>query len=177
MQGYNFSLKSEFGFVMISGAILTINIYNPPEKSPYRISDETLVNFIHYCLIKYFWNTAKDILFLGDFNVPSVNWTTFPAESPREYVTFFNFLLFSNCLQIFDEPTHILGNTLDVAFIKFSPGSVEFILEKIPLSDHCLLEEKMEDKKSHRIEKIKRKHSVNSSTTSILNEKLASSLC
>ena len=114
-----FLLVLKFGFAMISSAILTIVIYNPPDKSPYRISDETLLNFIECCLDKLSWNTAKDILFLDDCIIPSVDWTTFLAVSPEKYSTFFNFLVFNNLLQIIDEPTHILGNSLDLAFIKF----------------------------------------------------------
>ena len=41
-----FPLISEFGCAMISGALLTIVIYNPLEKSQFRISDETLLDFI-----------------------------------------------------------------------------------------------------------------------------------
>ena len=37
-----FPLISEFGCAMISGAILTIVIFNPPEDILNRISDETL---------------------------------------------------------------------------------------------------------------------------------------
>ena len=50
---------------------------------------------------------------------------------------------------------NILGNTLDLAFINFSPERVEFILEQIPLSDFFLIELKIEAEKSHQRKKSK----------------------
>ena len=81
---------------MISGASLTIVIHNSP--------DEILLNITDCCLDKYSWNETKIISILGDFNIPSAKWTTFPAESPKEIFTFLTFSFLSNFLQLKDEP-------------------------------------------------------------------------
>ena len=43
-------LESQFGFAMISRAILTIVICNCSEKSPYKTTDKDLLNFFESCV-------------------------------------------------------------------------------------------------------------------------------
>ena len=55
-------------------------LYNPPEKSKYRISIEDLQK-----LFRFFEETcSKRLLFTGDFNMPRTNWSSYDSVDDKE---------------------------------------------------------------------------------------------
>ena len=58
-------------------------------------------------------NESSPIIFLGDFNLPGVNWATYSGSSPKSN-KFCDLLFQLNLFQLVDEPTYNQGNTLDL---------------------------------------------------------------
>ena len=55
----------------------------------------------------------NNTILLGDFNIPEINWSTLNATSPFSH-SFCNLTHSANFIQLITEPTHKLGNTLDL---------------------------------------------------------------
>ena len=55
-------------------------IYNPPEKSPYRLSEGQLDNIFQFLSIE----TKGNILLFGDFNLPKMDWNTYYSSDSYE---------------------------------------------------------------------------------------------
>jgi len=58
-------------------------------------------------------NSNKDLILLGDFNLPNINWDTMSGSIPRS-TDFCDFLFKLNLEQLIATPTHIAGNILEV---------------------------------------------------------------
>jgi len=58
-------------------------------------------------------NSNEDLILLGDFNLPNINWGTMSGSIPR-VMDFCYFLFKLNLEQLITIPTHIAGNILDV---------------------------------------------------------------
>ena len=130
-------VKTNFDFdcAVIFQNCLVIVIYNPPLTSKYRIMDKHLLNFIKSVICKAFWSVEKNILVLGDFNIPSINWALFPAQIPEEYSEVFNFFIHNGFDQLIHQTTHDGGNILDLCFANFDIQSIS-VSGKNFQSDH-----------------------------------------
>ena len=86
-------------------------------------------------ICKAFWSVEKNILVLGDFNIPSINWALFPAQIPEEYSEVFNFFIHNGFDQLIHQTTHDGGNILDLCFANFDIQSIS-VSGKNFQSDH-----------------------------------------
>ena len=80
------------------------------------ISKEHTVVLSHFSLTLSFISSiaiGKDIILLGDFNQPDINWENL-ASSNCSSKLFCNFVFDSNFLQLVKSPTHVKGNILDL---------------------------------------------------------------
>ena len=57
---------------------------------------------------------TKPVIFLGDFNLPHIDWTIPISKSNLAHDIFLDFYLNNNLTQQVNEPTHIKGNILDL---------------------------------------------------------------
>ena len=65
---------------------------------------------------------SSDVIILGDFNCPDINWASLAASTgPSKMLCDFAFSY--NLCQVVDSPTHVKGNTLDLIFVH-SPLSI-----------------------------------------------------
>lgn len=79
----------------------------------------------------------NNVLILGDFNLPDVNWSCLNGSTPNSTVLC-DFMFNFNLMQLITDPTHIKGNTLDL-IITNSPDIVSNISinrDSIISSDH-----------------------------------------
>ena len=108
-------------------------LYIPPGVNFSYLSD---VEFILRGL-----NSSDNLILLGDFNFPDVNWTTLTSHTPQS--TYFCDLIFEfNFDQLITEPIHKGGNLLDVILTNIN--CVENISVSVALScglssDHYLI--------------------------------------
>ena len=127
--------KFDFGCAVIFQNCLVIFIYNPPLTSKFRVNDKHLFNFIKLVICNAFWSVEKNILVLGDFNIPSINWALFPAQIPEEYSEVFNFFFHNGFDQLVHQTTHDGGNILDLCLANFAIQSIS-VSEKKFQSGH-----------------------------------------
>ena len=71
-------------------------------------------------------NSNKDLILLGDFNIPNIIWDTMSGSIPWS-TNFCDFLFKLNLVQRITTPTHIAGNVLDVILTK-QPSSTKYKL-------------------------------------------------
>lgn len=94
-----------------------------------RLLFELLANLTSNCVCA---------LICGDFNFPGIDW-----KAPSHYDSFslelFHFLVSEGLTQLVDEPTHILGNTLDLLIASDEFLIHSWFLAEGLLSDHLSL--------------------------------------
>ena len=78
------------------------------------------------------YNFNEDILILGDFNAPDINWSTVSASSAAS-ITLCELVFQNNLLQIIPESTHLLGDVLDLILTN-SPARIMNITINTPKS-------------------------------------------
>jgi len=78
-----------------------------------------------------------DLLLVGDFNSPNVNWCTLTASSPRSSVLCDS--LAKNLIQWVDEKTHALGNILDIICTNCLDRISNISIDPNLVSDHHLI--------------------------------------
>ena len=78
-------------------------IYRPPNSSKTNID----------LLSELFYTYDNDTLSIGDFNFPSIDWSTFNSDNKTQI--FVDAVLENDFTQLIDFPTHIRGNILDLA--------------------------------------------------------------
>ena len=77
-------------------------------------TDRTILNnAIFYLADLLRSNPTHDIVLVGDFNLPDINWNTLSASSSVSEL-FCDFVYNHNLAQLVYEPTHIRGNILDL---------------------------------------------------------------
>ena len=59
-------------------------------------------------------SSSKPVIFLGDFNLPHIDWTIPISKGILAHDIFLDFYLNNNLTQHVNEPTHIKGNILDL---------------------------------------------------------------
>jgi len=85
--------------------------------------------------------TQHDIILVGDFNFPDINWATLSAHSPSS-TSFCDFVFDSNLTQLIDSPTHSRGNILDLILTNTSHAICSIEISSIPHqmeSDHAII--------------------------------------
>ena len=82
----------------------------------------------------------SDLVLLGDFNAPDVEWSSFTANLPFSR-KLCNFACKLNLIQVVQQPTHHHGNTLDLVFTNNSDrlSNVVVSQQEAPLSDHYFI--------------------------------------
>ena len=92
--------------------------------------------------------SRSDLLLLGDFNAPDVNWNTLTASSTRSSALcecIFN----KNLIQIFMGPMHHLGNTLDLILTNCPDRVSNIFVDQKLTSDHYRISFHVEAGNSH----------------------------
>ena len=114
-------------------------IYNPPNSEfNYR---QKLLEYLSEAM-----QSAEEVILLGDFNAPDINWSTLSGSS--DFSSNLCDLIFQhNYVQQVDHPTHIHGNILDL-IITSSENSVSDINLSLEFnqtikSDHYLISFKL----------------------------------
>ena len=115
--------------------LLVVCVYHPPCGSKCRtnfsvilISPENLID-----MFKGHW-----ILTTGDFNEPHVDWDSISCADLK-LSKFLDYLTSCNFKQLIDEPTHIGGSILDLAFSNFDALRWQRYHTKfVSFSDHSL---------------------------------------
>lgn len=82
-------------------------IYIPPTPDSSYIAN--LITYISEDVSSH----CKDIVLLGDFNMPDIDWSTLSSSSHLS-VSFCDFIFDLNLSQLIDKPTHTKGNILDL---------------------------------------------------------------
>ena len=107
--------------------ILVCCVYNPPSSSDDHFN--RLLDLIHSLPVH------GDVLILGDFNVPDVDWDTLSASTSRSS-SLCDCIFENNLIQMVTGGTHCHGNTLDLILTN-SPGRVTNVLiDNKLISDH-----------------------------------------
>ena len=83
-------------------------VYLPPGPSESCMND-TISNLTQ--VIES--NTSADSIFIGDFNLPDIQWDTLSSISSIS-CAFCDFIFDNSLSQLIDQPTHIQGNILDL---------------------------------------------------------------
>jgi len=88
------------------------------------------------------WNS----IVVGDFNLPNINWhVDFPKVKERApwkklHQNFLDFVSLENLCQVVNEPTHIMGNTLDLILVSNKELVSEKSITTPSISDHFPIE-------------------------------------
>ena len=86
-------------------------------------------------------NLNEDLILLGDFNLPNINWGTMSGSTPQS-TDFCDFLFELNLEQLISTPTHIAGNILDVILSNTTIINDIQVITPLPCglsSDHYLI--------------------------------------
>ena len=85
--------------------------------------------------------TYRQLIIVGDFNLPDINWNSLSASSPLS-PSFCDTVLSLNLVQLIDEATHSCGNSLDLVLTTI-PSSIHNLcvdhLTCSSVSDHHLV--------------------------------------
>lgn len=130
-------IESPPNLEVIAVSLININLIVCVVYVPPNVSLPTF-NVILFFLAKII--SMGPVIILGDFNLPDIDWLTLSCSSPLSSV-FCDFVFDNNLTQHILEPTHYLGNCLDLALSNcpqfISPVGVR---KDNPIkSDHFLL--------------------------------------
>ena len=87
----------------------------------------------------YFDQTCPNIIIVGDFNLPEIDWTNNSLKSNRDshmHNAFLDFIMCNNLVQKVNKPTHNKGNTLDLIVTNLSTSNLNI---ESSCSDHFLI--------------------------------------
>ena len=136
---------------------ITASIYRPPSSS--SESFKLCMQFIQKYINTQTANKHYDIMLMGDFNLPSISWSTvnitsFQDEEGYAEVTkcseiLLNFMAVNFLTQCIDHPTRV-HNTLDLVLTNNSNSIIHTSAEKTPLSDHMLVTIEAKLKNDHK---------------------------
>ena len=103
-------------------------IYRPPSSSQENLNE----------LTKLLQNNDKNCFFIGDFNLPEIDWTEYTG--PRKYQTFLDTCQEFSLEQMVDFPTHKKGNMLDLVLTN-NPDIVILTEDcgRLGTSDHSMI--------------------------------------
>ncbi len=105
----------------------------------YRSPNSTIENTIKLCNIIENSNDKDFNLFIGDFNMPEINWNTYSCNLSK-YANFIDILNQKSLHQLVNFPTHKKGNILDLVLTN-KPDCILNIenIGNLSNSDHCIL--------------------------------------
>lgn len=130
----NYIDKCEFGEILalgleISGFSFIMAVYY--HRPVHRNVDD---------IIRWFNNqTHHDIVIVGDFNLPDIEWKTKSLKTNRDaqlHNNFLNFLIVNNLSQPITFPTHTKGNTLDLIVSNIDISNIN---GQPSFSDHLII--------------------------------------
>jgi hypothetical protein len=141
----NTTLDDKFEYVCIDlhDGKLPIRVccfYIPPSSSPILedVSHFKVVSRICSIITKLSSSIATPFYLIGDFNLPSINWTIPTSIGDEAHDLFLTFCLSKSFCQFIDVPTHIKGNILDLLLC--NPPAKEHLLNYCvhpPMSSTC----------------------------------------
>ena len=116
--------------ISVIPAVILCCVYIPP-----NCHDRSFLDYINSigCI-----NYRMDVVILGDFNAPDVNWSSLSASTPSS-TTLCDVVFRNNLLQVVSEPTHVLGNTLDLILTNSPDRIAKIVVSSPALSDHSLI--------------------------------------
>ena len=95
----------------ISSSILIAVFYNPPEKSPSRLTEACILK--SFDVLRCHAKTLDQLIIFGDFNYPKIYWESLIAPE-CDGSNFCSYLFKHSLLQLGNEPTHKSGSFLDL---------------------------------------------------------------
>ena len=107
-------------------SIFLCAVYVPPNSG----------NDYHKCLLSYLTyvaSSADSVIFVGDFNLPDICWSSLIGQSPFS-VSFCDFVYECNLSQLVECPTHVKGNILDLVLT-----NTENIISELSVTESHLL--------------------------------------
>ena len=95
------------------------------------------------CVIQHSLCDTRKVVILGGFNALDIDWLTFSSETAKSELLC-DFLFDNNLLQLIQEPTHALGNILDLVITDTDsitlPTTKVHAIDYFKLqSDHCII--------------------------------------
>lgn len=112
--------------------LLVLCYYRPPLVNDF----EPLLSYLKNVSGQY---PGSDMLLVGDFNLPSIDWTDPHKTSKPLNRSFLDMLSQFHLTQSVTEPTHIKGNTLDLVCSNLENKLFAIDVEKPGLSDHFMI--------------------------------------
>ena len=113
--------------------LTVVTVYRPPSYS--HLENESLINFLYnFC-------KDKEMIIMGDFNLPSIRWTADPVSRlgiPALELEFLNCFISLGLNQLILEPTfYPSGNILDLLFVSETDRTGEAcVLPPLPNCGH-----------------------------------------
>jgi hypothetical protein len=119
----------------VNGNLIIAVFYHPPESSPYRETEASLLSVFEH--IQKRIGPTTHLLILGDFNLPGIDWNSLTSSSnDGDQICAYSFK--RAWYQLIAAPTHASGATLDLAFTNSDSISVRDIVT-LPFSDHSAI--------------------------------------
>lgn len=119
--------------VEIDSSFVLCLIYRPPNSDDQNNS--LLLSYLNSLV------NTKNIIIIGDLNLPEVDWNTYSGHSPFSE-EFMDLAFNLNLTQLVTGPTHCAGNTLDIALTNFDGLQHVETCSSLPTnmsSDHYML--------------------------------------
>ena len=116
----------------ISSSILIAVFYNPPEKSPNRLTEACILKV--FDVLRCHAKTLDQLIIFGDFNYPNIDWESLTAPE-NDGSDFCSCLFKHSLLQLVNEPTHKSGSLLDLVITNTNKSQIREVNNK-DFSDH-----------------------------------------
>jgi hypothetical protein len=116
-------------------------VYRPPSDIDPGFPDN-LMEAISVALSNHNLPHNSIIIMVGDFNYPNIDWTNNPptlkpkTSTKALHQNFLNTCTYHNLTQLITQPTHVLGNTLDLLLTSDSSIVENISIPPPELSDH-----------------------------------------
>lgn len=107
-------------------------VYIPPSGSCSTEYFSEMIQFINTL------PNNQDLLLVGDFNAPDINWDRLTASSLRSSVLC-DAIFAKNMIQLVDHMTHQSGSTLDLILCNCPSRVSNISIDDGLVSDHCLI--------------------------------------
>ena len=116
----------------ISSSILIAVFYNPPEKSPYRLTEACILKV--FDVLRCHAKTLDQLIIFGDFNYPNIDWESLTAPE-HDGSDFCSYLFKHSLLQLVNEPTYKSGSLLDLVITNTNKSQIREVNDNY-FSDH-----------------------------------------
>ena len=121
----------------LNSPVTLCTVYNPPNSS--TESQKVLLDYLTSLA-----QTDNLLLIVGDFNIPDVNWSLL-SGSTHFSNQMCDFVFDWNLSQLFESPTHVKGNILDLLMTNHNDSIKNLTIlphdqsSNIVPSDHCVI--------------------------------------